>query len=746
MQLKKYQEDAIAELLDKSKKLLARTDGQKIVFKAPTGSGKTIMTAEYIKRLVDDREVNITLAFVWTAPRKLHQQSKEKLEAYYQETRALECVNFEDLSDRQIGENEILFLNWESINKKDKNTIVKENEQEFYLSKIIENTKDAGREVLLIVDESHYHDTEIADQLKDMLGARLTIDVSATPEMKNINEIVEVPLESVKLDAMIKKSVVLNPDFDNVLSGNRVKSALADGADTLVLKHALEKRHELAKAYKQAGVEINPLLLIQLPDKKTGVEDFMKDQIQKILKDEHSISVENGKLAIYLSEEKENLVNISMNDNQTQVMIFKQAIALGWDCPRAQVLVLFRDWKSLEFSIQTVGRIMRMPEPDSGYYDDEILNHAYVYTNLANIQIYEDMARSYIWVFSAKRSSEYQNIGLDTYYRKRQREKTRLSPLFTKIFMRVAQVQNLKSNINSNNQKVWTNFISEFSVADVDSLVDKKIEGNKSVNVQNLLDLQKLFDYFARKSLSPEFYPDDRSVGRIKETIYAFFGSWPNLTNRRQEEIINIVLSKDNSELFNKALIGAKLQYIEETRKKPAQFLIKHNWEVPKKLQFGPDAQSYEFIKSAVVPFYSGKLWKSEEAFIKYLENTQGVKWWFKNGDRDATFFAVPYEENGEQKLFYVDFVVQFDNGYVGLFDPHGTYLSDFEAKTQGLKKYIMQQTEKGKKLIGGIVANTDQTNYAGYWMCHRNFDISYHDLSKWDVFDVLLDEISNNH
>ncbi|GAH95392.1 unnamed protein product, partial [marine sediment metagenome] len=38
-------------------------------------------------------------------------------------------------------------------------------------------------------------------------------------------------------------------------------------------------------------------------------------------------------------------------------------IALGWDCPRAQILVLFRDWKSLTFSVQTIGRIMRMPEP-----------------------------------------------------------------------------------------------------------------------------------------------------------------------------------------------------------------------------------------------------------------------------------------------------------------------------------------------------------------------------------------------
>ena len=45
-----------------------------------------------------------------------------------------------------------------------------------------------------------------------------------------------------------------------------------------------------------------------------------------------------------------NLANIEKPDDSTEVLIFKQAIALGWDCPRASILVLFRDWKSFKFS------------------------------------------------------------------------------------------------------------------------------------------------------------------------------------------------------------------------------------------------------------------------------------------------------------------------------------------------------------------------------------------------------------
>jgi type III restriction enzyme len=60
-------------------------------------------------------------------------------------------------------------------------------------------------------------------------------------------------------------------------------------------------------------------------------------------------------LAVYLSEDKtDNLDNIAKQNSFVEVLIFKQAIATGWDCPRAQILVMFREIKSITFEIQTV--------------------------------------------------------------------------------------------------------------------------------------------------------------------------------------------------------------------------------------------------------------------------------------------------------------------------------------------------------------------------------------------------------
>src|SRR4030066_957808 len=176
MQLKTYQENTVEELLGKAKRLLIYSGEKKLVFKSPTGSGKTIMMAEFLKKLVDDTEIRNSLSFIWTAPRQLHIQSRGKLERYFEDSRALKCSFFEDLDDRKIDENEILFFNWESINKKD-NVYIRDNEQEFNLSKVLERTKEEGRELILIIDEAHHHATsDISQRLIRDIGPRLTIE------------------------------------------------------------------------------------------------------------------------------------------------------------------------------------------------------------------------------------------------------------------------------------------------------------------------------------------------------------------------------------------------------------------------------------------------------------------------------------------------------------------------------------------------------------------------------------------
>lgn len=65
-------------------------------------------------------------------------------------------------------------------------------------------------------------------------------------------------------------------------------------------------------------------------------------------------------------------------NGQYSFLLFKQAIATGWDCPRAKILVKLREGGTERFNIQTVGRIRRMPERK--HYDNELLDNCYLYT------------------------------------------------------------------------------------------------------------------------------------------------------------------------------------------------------------------------------------------------------------------------------------------------------------------------------------------------------------------------------
>ncbi len=133
---------------------------------------------------------------------------------------------------------------------------------------------------------------------------------------------------------MIKKGVHLNPLV-------RAEEQAGCDADVVLLTKSLEKRVELDKVYQSIGTNIRPLLLIQLPSDsaKVSTEDIrIRDTVVDYLSTV-GITEQNGKLAVWLSGEKTNLEDISKPDNMVEVLLFKQAIALGWDCPRASCFI-----------------------------------------------------------------------------------------------------------------------------------------------------------------------------------------------------------------------------------------------------------------------------------------------------------------------------------------------------------------------------------------------------------------------
>ena len=113
MQLKEYQKKSVDQLLEIVKILLDKTGTRLCVFKAPTGSGKTIMAADFLKQLSLER-IPQELSFIWISAHNLHSQSRIKLESYLRDS-IYRFSYLEDIQDSEIKKNEILFINWEEI-------------------------------------------------------------------------------------------------------------------------------------------------------------------------------------------------------------------------------------------------------------------------------------------------------------------------------------------------------------------------------------------------------------------------------------------------------------------------------------------------------------------------------------------------------------------------------------------------------------------------------------------------------
>ena len=710
-----YQDIKAEELKNKVNELLDFDENKICVFKAPTGSGKTVMVAEMLRRLVTQRNDDKKLSFIWISVRQLHEQSKDKLDKFFEDSRVIKCSNFEDLDDKRIGENEILFFNWESINKKD-NVYIRENEQDNNLSTVVANTKEDGREIVLIIDESHHTaKSEKSKEIIEEISPKVTIEVSATPHL--VGHLVEVDFNRVISEGMIKKEVSINPEID--------KEKIKKSADELVIECALKKRDELLKAYKKEGSNINPLILIQLPDKKAGVMD-RKDDIEQTLRDKFKITEENGKLARWLSEDKTpNLTNIEKNNSDVEVLIFKQAISLGWDCPRAHILVLFREWQSMIFSIQTVGRIMRMPE--LRHYDNDVLNRGYVYTNLSNIEIAEDIAKDYLTIYESKRNDKiYKSLALNSVYLKRQREKTRLSGEFSKIFIDVAKKEKMNETIN----KKPSNLINEIMVDGKIVRLDEAqvIKSDKEIKVKiTPKELQYRFELFIRTLCTP-FAPADSS-GRIRTALYKAFEKYLDIDD--WDEVQKLVLSKENyqkiTDLVNKAKEEYTIKVVQELSEQREEVPV--IWDVPESIEYNSRYAEVSYKKSIMIPAYAKEGSKPEKEFIDILEEKDNkVVWWFKNGESEIKWFAVKYaDENGVERAFYVDFVVYRKDGSVGLFDTKsGRTAEDAKQKAEALANYIEKENKRGKKLWGGIAVSKD-----GSWR--------YNDSKKYEFNEANL-------
>lgn len=759
--LKPYQEEAVDSLTTSTFKLLKRPGARHpLVFKAPTGAGKTIMMAAFLNKFCGELPDHLDLerrqaAFIWIAPNKLYIQSYRALKDYFAELRSLRPVFFDDISGDALQPNDVLFVNWESINK-EKNRMVKDNEQGRTLYNYVNQARLHDTEIIVIIDEEHmFANTRTAKRAAVVLQEiypKLEIRVSATPTTPSDYKVV-VERHDVIQDEMIKEGIILNPALDQYpQSGGK-------SLEQILLDIALDKREEIRQAYQKLGLNINPLLLIQLPNDSSEAESAEDKKyielVTEYLAYEHDTTVSNHKLAVWLSGKKDNLEGIEAPDNMVEVLLFKQAIALGWDCPRAAVLVIFRELHSTTFTIQTVGRILRMPEQK--HYPDALLNQGYVYTNLSKdrIEIVQD-DMSYLSTERAVRKADYLPILLESSFINTRIDRNRLGSKFRLALYQAAETlwavdRDLgpTSYTDHNRQKLAQRLI-ELDVSRIDIVVPENVRlsgGEEVIRVEETArfaktegELMILFRQFCRANVG-SYAPVD-STPQLEMSLKMFFEEYLAMSEFDAVKVVLYELNKPSFiELITRALEVYE-QMLQEMAKKAKKDVVPYAWEVPAERIYNDTYEANPKPSHVLEPFFQAKRASNpERTFAEFLEqNKAHLAWWYKNGDSGKEHFAVPYTDaQGTLRLFYVDFVILTQAGVTCLFDTK-TLHSDPQAavKHNALIDFVAARNQAGKPTVGSLIIPRD-TSGTTTWRYCRNRISPGDDLKGWEFFNPAL-------
>ncbi|MFA5634082.1 MAG: DEAD/DEAH box helicase family protein [Candidatus Dojkabacteria bacterium] len=760
MKLKNYQELAVDKLLTLSKKLLQKEGTRICVLKAPTGSGKTIMVADWLEKLASERLEN-NYSFIWISGNNLHKQSKEKLEKYLSESRYT-LSYLEDIQEGKFKENEIAFVNWHSLTKQDKKTgkfnniFMRENESDRNLHSFVDKTKVEGREIILIVDESHYHYWSIKSQelVQSVIHPKFILEVSATPSISPSAEdlanedagYVSVKFDDVVAEGMIKKEVVVNPEigkYTNYLSE----------ADDVILNASIMKLRGLQALYNENNIPVKPLLLIQLPSDSSdmsALDETKLEHIKKYLEEKEDITIENGKLAIWLSKEKYNTEGIEESDNKVEVLIFKQAIALGWDCPRAQILVMFREIKSKVFEVQTVGRILRTPE--AKHYSVIDLDRAYVFTNLERIIINQDKDSTVLFqVHVSHRKPEYETLKLPSIYLKRV-DYGDLTLAFRRLFFEEANkyfgitekdmpnvaVEKADQKLELEIEELKKSLISDAVFSDIDSHLKEEIIGSKIDFTVAEDEIKSKYEDFAKLASLP--YAPVRSHNKIQVAIYDWFEKYLGLQGSKLDVQRIVVCSENNQKIFEEIIDRAKeiFQSLRTAEINSTNRLKKYEWDVPIVEYFNENYELKEASKYILDKCYlDSNRPETEKKFEELLEKSNKVLWWYKNGVNKEIYFAVSYLDPNTsiQRAFYPDYIIKFQDGSIGIYDTKSGFTAESEetkVKSNTLQEFIKGVSTSSSVIKGGIVQMTN----TGFYI-FEGFDyVSFSLDSKWKRLD----------
>jgi type III restriction enzyme len=392
-ELKDYQREAAITLVDRLRAARELWSMSKMpssfALSAITGAGKTVIAASVIEALIHgssdlDADPDPRATFLWiTDDPALNRQTRGKMLDASDLLLPMNLMEIDDgFLESDLLPRRVYFLNTQKLSKSSRLVQSGTNQRQLSFWEVLANTINGGKANLyMILDEAHRGVRRAADRttivqrliqgekgsnpsVPVVWGISATIDrfTKAMGDAKDRTAFphVDVDIEKVRASGLVKDTIGLDqPDEDGTFSTTLLRDAVKTTRD-------FESRW--AAYCAEAGEPlVLPALVIQVPDKSDAAKigeivqvvesewpGLGPDAIAHVL-GEHEPIVLGSRTIRWVYPES------VQADAEIRVVLAKEAISTGWDCPRAEVLYSERPAKDATHIAQVIGRMVRQP-------------------------------------------------------------------------------------------------------------------------------------------------------------------------------------------------------------------------------------------------------------------------------------------------------------------------------------------------------------------------------------------------
>lgn len=368
-----------------------------ILLQAPTGSGKTLMLGRALEAVRG--QLSAKTVWFWFAPYAgLVTQTRSALTAQCGALRQRDVYADREASAARDGD--VFVQTWASVAvvKKESRKVRSDKEASLSVDSMISELRERGFRIGVVIDEAHLNfgsgAAATADFFLNVLSPDFTVLATATPN--------DAKLEKFERDAGLKVASRVTVAREAVVKAGLNKIGLMVGVlrfkeedralidtEAATLTAGWSQHSFIKDKLAEKGISLTPLMLVQVEDQQEGKEDPVARVKERLIE----IGVPEKAIAVHTSGEPDPAFHTLAYDPEIEVLVFKLAVATGFDAPRAWTLVSVRPSRGRDFGLQIVGRIMRVhPLVRPLHGTEPLLDRGYVFMSDPELQVGLDEA------------------------------------------------------------------------------------------------------------------------------------------------------------------------------------------------------------------------------------------------------------------------------------------------------------------------------------------------------------------